>query len=95
MTSDEKIPAPHVPPQTTLHKSLGFWSSVLLIFDKKIQTLEEVHGYGEISLTVTVHRGKVNKVTWNDKFYSNDLVEKAGGANRTLVEEHKEDEKAK
>jgi len=87
--NDLKIPIPPLPPKTTLNKPINFWSSVLLTLDRKLSTMEEIHGFGEINLTLTVHRGKLTKIMWSDKIFDNDLVELGDGMNKIIKEEVK------
>ena len=88
---EPKIPTPPVPEKTSLYKSIGFWSTILLTLDKKLQHLSEQYGYGEINLTLAVHRGKVTRIIWNDKIYDNELVSIAGGTNDIVEEGKKKD----
>lgn len=91
--SEEKIPIPQLPTdvKVELNKSLTFWSAILIVLDKKLQSLENTYGFGEIGLKLIVHRGKLAKIVWEDKVFDNELVKKGGGTNYTLNQDIKED----
>lgn len=88
-----QVPMPPTDKKTVLYKSISFWSSILVTLDRKIQTLSEQMGYGKIGLTVHIHKGKIQKVSWNDEVYDNDLVSKAGEVNSYIHEEMIEDKR--
>jgi len=67
-----------------LNKSLSFWSDVLITLDKKLKTVEESYGFGEISVTFKIHRGRVNRVIWVDTISDMSMVKKAGGVNEQI-----------
>lgn len=94
--SEEKIPIPQLPQdeKVKLNKSLTFWSSILIVLDKKLQSLEENYGFGEIGLTIVVHRGEMAKIIWQDKIFDNELVKKGGGKNYIADRDMKEDKEA-
>lgn len=71
---------PPITPKVDLYLPLAFWSEILVTLDKKTQTLSTNYGFGEVNLSLIVHRGKVIEVLFNDKIRVRGLAEKAGGS---------------
>ena len=54
---------------------VNFWSTILASLDSKVQALSESYGFGEVSLKLIIHRGKVTEIYFNDEVRIRGLVE--------------------
>jgi hypothetical protein len=50
-----------------LFGGINFWARILITMDRKLQTLCQEYGYGEIGLKIVVHRGKVVYSLFSDE----------------------------
>jgi len=75
MTEPKKVPIPPIEPKQQLYQSIPFWSSILIILDKKIQQLCEEHGYGIIGLKIEIVNGKIVRIVWNDEISDKHFAE--------------------
>ena len=58
-----------------LYLPVNFWSTILASLDSIIQALSESYGFGEVSLKLIIHRGKVTEIYFNDEIRIRGLVE--------------------
>lgn len=59
-----------------LYLPAKFWSTVLASLDAKTEVLCEQVGFGEVTLTLKVHRGKITEVYFADEMRVRGLLEK-------------------
>lgn len=55
----DKIPLPPLSPSATLHKSVKFWSRILLSLDKQFAYMEDNLCYGRIAVEFKFWNGKL------------------------------------
>ena len=72
------MPPPPPPLKEELYVPASFWLEILSHMDRKIRALCEEFGYGEIGLTIRVHKEKIMEVKFTDEVRIRGLVEKAG-----------------
>lgn len=54
---------------------ISFLSSLATSLDSKVQALAETYGFGKVSVTLVIHRGKVSETYFNDEVRLRGLVE--------------------
>ena len=62
--------------KSTLFLPIEFWSSIISTVDAKVQTLSEAYGFGTITITFVVHRGKVSEIYFDDRIRLKGMLEK-------------------
>ena len=72
----KKVPMPPVPEKVDLFLPITFWSEILVTLDKKVQTLSQNYGFGQINVTIVVHDAQVKEVKFNDEIRIRGLIEK-------------------
>lgn len=50
-----------------LYGGIGYWSKVLITLDKKLETICQNYGYGEISFKMVIHNGKIAYSLFSDE----------------------------
>lgn len=61
--------------QSNLYLPVNFWVFILSALDAKTQNLCEQGGFGEIRLTLKVHRGKVAEIYFTDEMRARGIIE--------------------
>lgn len=74
--NEEKIPMPSLPEKIELYLPIAFWAELLATLDRKVQLLSRLEGFGEVTVSIIVHRGKVTEVMYLDKTRNRNLAEK-------------------
>jgi len=69
---------------------IEFWSSVISALDSKIEALCDRGGYGEVKLTMKVHRGQVADIYFSDEIRARGILEQL-----KVKEEPREENKEK
>lgn len=75
MNDDKKVPMP--PTKTELYLSVAFWAELLGILDKKVQSLSDGEGYGQIGVSIYMQDRKITHVKFVDEISGKRLKEMA------------------
>lgn len=73
--NDTKIPPP---PPIVPYVPIEFWSDVLINLDKRVKTVIEDFGYGEVGLVIKIHKEKILEVKFTDEIRVRNIISKAG-----------------
>lgn len=75
---EKKIPTPPIghPPLTL---PLSFWLEVISYLDKRIDTLHNSSGHGELQVTLKMFKGRITEVNFSEDIRVRGLIEKIDG----------------
>ena len=71
LQSEKKTPMP----ESKYYLPISFLSSIAASLDSKVQVLSETYGFGKVSVTLVIHRGKVSETYFNDEVRIRGLLE--------------------
>lgn len=70
-------------PKNKLYLPVEFWTYVLSALDSKVELLSTNSGFGEVKLTLKIHRGTVTEVYFSDELRARGILEHVSSESKT------------